>query len=596
MKILRTRAASVSRQGLCTALLVASLTAAVGVSPPHNTAGADDSSPRPSDPQGKPHGVPNLALPDLAPKNPGNAGKPGGGTGGDAPDGNTGIPKTALAAYQNAARLAATQLPGCHIPWELIAGIGRVESVHAGGYGLRSDGSTEKPIRGPRLTGGQFAEIRDTDKGRWDGDTEYDRAVGPTQFIPSTWEMSGADGNGDGIKDPNNIFDAALGTAHYLCANNRDLNSSADLDKAVLSYNQSREYVTAVLAWMRTYQSGNVGTVPDNIPTTPHDPSGDTPGKRPTTPSPGTTPGGGSTTTPPSNKPSPGKQTPSPQKPSPNKPTPKPDPKPDPGKPDPGKPDPKPDPTKPIPSPVSRLERMGAAKWETTTGEVFEERASVKALDKAGKPVAGARVVFEIIGQSTGATFLGGAKKVTATTLKDGIATSPSVLAGATAGQFPLRATVEGKDGVTPVDFNATVKPAPAPHADKIERVGNECAAVQPNSPFDCKVVIQASKGGKAVAGIAMTATVASANGDKAVETGPYFKDKNGQTVRKFDLGKTDGNGRIELPEFFADGKTGAYTLRIVTTDGQVLLVYLNVEAKKSTPQPSTTPSSTPKS
>ncbi|MEW2578968.1 lytic transglycosylase domain-containing protein [Streptomyces syringium] len=592
MKILRTRAASVSRQGLCTALLVASLTAAVGVSPPHNTAGADDSSPRPSDPQGKPHGVPNLALPDLAPKNPGNAGKPGGGTGGDAPDGNTGIPKTALAAYQNAARLAATQLPGCHIPWELIAGIGRVESVHAGGYGLRSDGSTEKPIRGPRLTGGQFAEIRDTDKGRWDGDTEYDRAVGPTQFIPSTWEMSGADGNGDGIKDPNNIFDAALGTAHYLCANNRDLNSSADLDKAVLSYNQSREYVTAVLAWMRTYQSGNVGTVPDNTPTTPHDPSGDTSGTGPTRPSPGT----GSTTTPPSNKPSPGKQTPTPQKPTPKpkpdpqKPTPKPDPqKPDPQKPTP-KPEPKPDPTKPIPSPVSRLERIGAAKWETTAGEVFEERASVKARDKTGKPVVGARVVFEIVGESTEARFLGGSKKVTATTLKDGIATSPSILAGATAGQFPLRATVEGKDGVTPIDFNATVKPAPAPHADKIERVGNECAEVQPNSPFTCKVVIQASKDGKAVADIGMTATVASANGEKAVETGPYFKDKNGKPVRKFDLGKTDGNGQIELPEFFADNLSGAFTIRIVTTDDQVLLVHLKVLAPKPTQQPSTTP------
>ncbi|SPE56230.1 lytic murein transglycosylase [Streptomyces netropsis] len=595
MKILRTRAASVSRQGLCTALLVASLTAAVGVSPPHNTAGADDSSPRPSDPQGKPHGVPNLALPDLAPKNPGNAGKPGGGTGGDAPDGNTGIPKTALAAYQNAARLAATQLPGCHIPWELIAGIGRVESVHAGGYGLRSDGSTEKPIRGPRLTGGQFAEIRDTDKGRWDGDTEYDRAVGPTQFIPSTWEMSGADGNGDGIKDPNNIFDAALGTAHYLCANNRDLNSSADLDKAVLSYNQSREYVTAVLAWMRTYQSGNVGTVPDNIPTTPHDPSGDTPGKRPTTPSPGTTPGGGSTTTPPSNKPSPGKQTPSPQKPTPK---PKPDPqKPDPQKPDPQKPtpkpEPKPDPTKPTPAPVSRLEQIGAAKWETTTGEVFEERASVRALDKAGKPVADTRVLFEIIGE-TGATFLGNTTKVTAPTGKDGRAAAPRVLAGDKAGQFTVRVTVVGKD-IAPVDIHATVKPAPA-HADKIVRVGNTRLEAKPNSAFKDAIVIQASNGGKAMPGIGMTATVAPADGEGTVKAGPYFKDKNGKQVREVDLGKTGKDGQLTLPELFTDDLSGAFTIRIVSTDGQVLLVHLKVLAADTTKQSSTTPSSTPKS
>ncbi|GGR25110.1 lytic transglycosylase domain-containing protein [Streptomyces netropsis] len=585
MKILRTRAASVSRQGLCTALLVASLTAAVGVSPPHNTAGADDSSPRPSDPQGKPHGVPNLALPDLAPKKPGNAGKPGGGTGGDSPDGNTGIPKTALAAYQNAARLAATQLPGCHIPWELIAGIGRVESVHAGGYGLRSDGSTEKPIRGPRLTGGQFAEIRDTDKGRWDGDTEYDRAVGPTQFIPSTWEMSGADGNGDGIKDPNNIFDAALGTAHYLCANNRDLNSSADLDKAVLSYNQSREYVNAVLAWMRTYQSGNVGTVPDNTPTTPHNPSGDTSGTTPTTPSPGTTPGTGSST-PSGNKPSPGKQTPTPQK-----PTPKPDPqKPDPQKPTP-KPEPKPDPTKPTPAPVARLERIGAAEWETTAGETFAEPASVRALDKAGKPVAGTRVRFEIIGR-TGARFLGNTTKVTVPTAKDGKAAAPRVLAGDQAGQFTLRITVEGKD-LAPVDINATVKAAPV-HADKIVRVGNKRLEAKPNSAFADKVVIQASNGGKAMPGIGMTATVAAADGESTVKSGPYFKDENGKPVREVDLGKTGKDGQLELPELFADNKSGGFTLRIVSTDGQVLIVHLNVLAAESTQQPSTTPPATP--
>ncbi|WP_425274969.1 lytic murein transglycosylase [Streptomyces monomycini] len=42
------------------------------------------------------------------------------------------------------------------------------------------------------------------------------------QFIPSTWGSWGADGDGDGVKDPNNMFDAALGTARYLCAGDRD--------------------------------------------------------------------------------------------------------------------------------------------------------------------------------------------------------------------------------------------------------------------------------------------------------------------------------------------------------------------------------------
>ena len=37
------------------------------------------------------------------------------------------------------------------------------------------------------------------------------------QFIPSTWALYGADGNGDGVADPFNIFDAAAAAAHYLC-------------------------------------------------------------------------------------------------------------------------------------------------------------------------------------------------------------------------------------------------------------------------------------------------------------------------------------------------------------------------------------------
>lgn len=45
------------------------------------------------------------------------------------------------------------------------------------------------------------------------------------QFIPSTWSNGGpdgtgwgADGNGDGKKDPHNVFDAALAAGGYLCA------------------------------------------------------------------------------------------------------------------------------------------------------------------------------------------------------------------------------------------------------------------------------------------------------------------------------------------------------------------------------------------
>jgi membrane-bound lytic murein transglycosylase B len=100
-----------------------------------------------------------------------------------------GIPRTALDAYENAAKRAGAQYPNCHLPWPLLAGIGRVESDHGrfAGAVLYSDGTSSHPILGIPLDGSRSATITDTDRGALDGDKVYDRAVGPMQFIPSTW-------------------------------------------------------------------------------------------------------------------------------------------------------------------------------------------------------------------------------------------------------------------------------------------------------------------------------------------------------------------------------------------------------------------------
>jgi membrane-bound lytic murein transglycosylase B len=101
-----------------------------------------------------------------------------------------------------------------------------------------------EPIRGIHLDGrAGVALVRDTDGGKLDGDPNFDRAVGPMQFIPSTWAVSGVDGNGDGMKDPNNIFDAALATAHFLCAGSGDMTNPAQETAAVRRYNDADEYV-----------------------------------------------------------------------------------------------------------------------------------------------------------------------------------------------------------------------------------------------------------------------------------------------------------------------------------------------------------------
>ncbi|MEE1789227.1 hypothetical protein PUR28_00175, partial [Streptomyces sp. BE308] len=101
--------------------------------------------------------------------------------------------------------------------WQLLAAIGKVESGQARGGRVDARGTSLTPILGPVLNGAGFATIRDPDNGADDGDTAYDRAVGPMQGIPSTGAHWGTDGNADGRKDPNNIYDAALAAGHYLC-------------------------------------------------------------------------------------------------------------------------------------------------------------------------------------------------------------------------------------------------------------------------------------------------------------------------------------------------------------------------------------------
>jgi hypothetical protein len=145
----------------------------------------------------------------------------------------------------------------------LLAGIGKVESAHASGGRVDATGLTRGPILGPVLDGGPgMAAISDTDQGRYDGNTSWDRAVGPMQFIPGTWAVFGADGNGDGVKDPHNVFDAALAAGEYLCSGGADLRSPLGLVQAVLRYNHSMDYVSTVLRWMQTYSNLTV-TLPD---------------------------------------------------------------------------------------------------------------------------------------------------------------------------------------------------------------------------------------------------------------------------------------------------------------------------------------------
>ncbi|WP_229067967.1 lytic murein transglycosylase [Actinoplanes sp. DH11] len=197
-------------------------------------------------------GLPTAGLPGLSTTQPGGTGgRPADALSGWATQVGTqvGIPVVAVQAYGYAELVTARTTPSCHLSWTTLAAIGKVESEHgsANGAVLGVDGVSTPTIFGLPLDGqGGRQRINDTDRGQFDGDATYDRAVGAMQFIPTTWNENAVDGDNDGTKNPNDIDDAALTAAVYLCKGGRDLAKAESWWDAVLSYNALRPYAQKV--------------------------------------------------------------------------------------------------------------------------------------------------------------------------------------------------------------------------------------------------------------------------------------------------------------------------------------------------------------
>lgn len=164
-----------------------------------------------------------------------------------------------LDAHLRAARRVAAADPACGVTWWVLAAVGAAESANGAGRAIDADGDIE-PIIGPVLDGQNgTAEIKDTDQGRMDLDTEFDRAVGPMQFIPTTWAVWGTDGNADKKVDPFNIYDASLSAARYLCASRdtQPLDSAGGLATAAFAYNHSLSYVGSVMRQATRFQGAD---------------------------------------------------------------------------------------------------------------------------------------------------------------------------------------------------------------------------------------------------------------------------------------------------------------------------------------------------
>lgn len=177
-------------------------------------------------------------------------------------DGGLNIPTIALSAYRNAEQKMAVSDPGCGIGWDFLAGIGRIETMHANGGSTDSRGTTIRPIYGPALDGtlpGNQVIIQNNGNGR----SGYARAMAPMQFLPSTWARYASDGDGDGIADPQNLYDSTLAAVRYLCSGGLNLRYPSQVMATILRYNNSVPYADAALDWASAYAAG---TLPVDLP------------------------------------------------------------------------------------------------------------------------------------------------------------------------------------------------------------------------------------------------------------------------------------------------------------------------------------------
>lgn len=170
---------------------------------------------------------------------------------------STRIPERALAAYAGVAIAKAQQMPTCGLSWNTLAAIGFAESRHGthDGSAVGPDGTVSPPIFGIALDGASTAHIPDSDAGAIDGDAQYDRAVGPMQLIPQTWRNWHVDANADGVEDPQNIDDATMASANYLCRASGDMAHEAGWLAGIGAYNSDPDYAVIIAQAGSRYRS-----------------------------------------------------------------------------------------------------------------------------------------------------------------------------------------------------------------------------------------------------------------------------------------------------------------------------------------------------
>ena len=168
------------------------------------------------------------------------------------------IPTPALAAYQRATAVINLADSRCHLDWELVAALGKVLTDHGRQHGsqLDDEGVARPAVLGQRLTGRHGTpRVRDTDAGLYDRDAELDRAVGPMLLLPAVWSVVNVDADADGRRNPQDIDDAALSAAVFLCAGPGDFRNVSHLRSVIRRYHPGTGYAKSVLAIRAAYRA-----------------------------------------------------------------------------------------------------------------------------------------------------------------------------------------------------------------------------------------------------------------------------------------------------------------------------------------------------
>ncbi|NYH53597.1 uncharacterized protein YycO [Nocardiopsis arvandica] len=133
------------------------------------------------------------------------------------------------------------------IPWNILAGVGQVESHHGRweGPGI-TEGHNDWGAAGPM----QFGALDGSAAGNsWGGEP-----IQPVEERPENGY--GVDGNGDGIVNVYDPADAIPAAADYLIAHGL----KEDVRQAIYGYNHAWWYVDDVMGWAEEYSDGNYDT------------------------------------------------------------------------------------------------------------------------------------------------------------------------------------------------------------------------------------------------------------------------------------------------------------------------------------------------